>query len=164
MPVQMRCIFSGLEHGLRPCRATFRCAPVLCPFARSFSLRCLSCPATSLRPASSNQVAKRPSTTFLASGKWGAEWKRVSQSCAPRSPGRSDQRELGLRSRSRSKGVALPRTVHSISAYACNTAKKRLAGRRPPYFAGSSLILLPPFATGMTQIGVAASAELRSDV
>jgi hypothetical protein len=32
------------------------------------------------------------------------------------------------------------------------------------YFAGSSLILSPPFATGMTQIGVATSAELRSDV
>jgi hypothetical protein len=38
------------------------------------------------------------------------------------------------------------------------------AGRRPPYFGDSSLILLPPFATGMTQIGVATSAELRSDV
>jgi hypothetical protein len=35
---------------------------------------------------------------------------------------------------------------------------------RKPYFAGSSLILSPPFATGMTQIGVATSAELRSDV
>jgi len=33
-----------------------------------------------------------------------------------------------------------------------------------PYFAGSSLILSPPFATGMTQIGVATSAELRSDI
>ena len=33
-----------------------------------------------------------------------------------------------------------------------------------PYFAGSSLILSPPFATGMTQSGVVASAELRSDV
>jgi hypothetical protein len=32
------------------------------------------------------------------------------------------------------------------------------------YFAGSSLILSPPFATGMTQSGVVASAELRSDV
>ena len=38
------------------------------------------------------------------------------------------------------------------------------AGRRPPYFGDSSLIRLPPFATGMTQIGVATSAELRSDV
>src|SRR5258708_21368861 len=33
-----------------------------------------------------------------------------------------------------------------------------------PYFAGSSLILLPPFAKGMTQSGVATSAELRSVV
>ena len=33
-----------------------------------------------------------------------------------------------------------------------------------PYFAGSSLILLPPFAMGMTQSGVAGSAELRSVV
>lgn len=33
-----------------------------------------------------------------------------------------------------------------------------------PYFAGSSLILSPQFATGMTQSGVATSAELRSDV
>ena len=33
-----------------------------------------------------------------------------------------------------------------------------------PYFAGSSLILSPQFATGMTQSGVARSAELRSDV
>src|SRR5262245_5569873 len=33
-----------------------------------------------------------------------------------------------------------------------------------PYFAGSSLILSPPFATGMTQTGVATSAELRSVV
>ena len=32
------------------------------------------------------------------------------------------------------------------------------------YFASTSLILSPPFATGMTQIGVATSAELRSDV
>jgi hypothetical protein len=32
------------------------------------------------------------------------------------------------------------------------------------YFAGSSLILSPPFATGMTQIGVATSTELRSVV
>src|SRR5262249_43620496 len=32
------------------------------------------------------------------------------------------------------------------------------------YFAGTSLILSPPFATGMTQIGVATSAEPRSDV
>ena len=32
-----------------------------------------------------------------------------------------------------------------------------------PYFAGSSVILSPPFATGMTQIGVATSAELSSD-
>jgi hypothetical protein len=39
-----------------------------------------------------------------------------------------------------------------------------LAGRRPRYFAGSSLMLWPPFATGMTQIGVATSAEPRSDV
>jgi hypothetical protein len=38
------------------------------------------------------------------------------------------------------------------------------AGVSRPYFAGSSLILSPPFATGMTQIGVATSAELRSDV
>ena len=30
-----------------------------------------------------------------------------------------------------------------------------------PYFTGSSLILSPPFATGMTQIGVATSAEPR---
>jgi hypothetical protein len=40
----------------------------------------------------------------------------------------------------------------------------RLAGRPPPYFGDSSLILLPPFATGMIQIGVATSAELRSEV
>jgi hypothetical protein len=33
-----------------------------------------------------------------------------------------------------------------------------------PYFAASSLILSPPFATGMTQIGVATSAELRNDI
>ena len=33
-----------------------------------------------------------------------------------------------------------------------------------PYFAGSSLILSPPFETGMTQSGVATSAELRSDI
>jgi hypothetical protein len=33
-----------------------------------------------------------------------------------------------------------------------------------PYFASSSLILLPPFAKGMTQSGVATSAELRSVV
>ena len=33
-----------------------------------------------------------------------------------------------------------------------------------PYFAGSSLILSPPFAMGMTQIGVATSEELRSDI
>ena len=32
------------------------------------------------------------------------------------------------------------------------------------YFAGSSLILSPPFATGTTQIGVATSAELRSEI
>ncbi len=35
---------------------------------------------------------------------------------------------------------------------------------RGPYFAGSSLILSPAFATGITQIGVATSAELSSDV
>jgi hypothetical protein len=33
-----------------------------------------------------------------------------------------------------------------------------------PYFTGSSLILSPPFATGMTQMGVATSAELSSDI
>ena len=37
-------------------------------------------------------------------------------------------------------------------------------GVAKPYFADSALILSPPFATGMTQIGVATSAELRSDV
>src|SRR5262245_34140789 len=37
-------------------------------------------------------------------------------------------------------------------------------GVAKPYFAGSSLILSAPFATGITQIGVATSAELRSDV
>jgi hypothetical protein len=40
----------------------------------------------------------------------------------------------------------------------------RCDGVARPYFAGSSLILSPPFATGMTQSGVATSAELRSDV
>ena len=33
-----------------------------------------------------------------------------------------------------------------------------------PYFTGSSLILSPPLATGMTQMGVATSAELSSDI
>jgi Biotin-lipoyl like len=37
-------------------------------------------------------------------------------------------------------------------------------GVTKPYFAGSSLILSAPFATGIIQIGVATSAELRSDV
>jgi hypothetical protein len=33
-----------------------------------------------------------------------------------------------------------------------------------PYFTGSSLILSPAFATGMTQMGVATSAEPSSDI
>ena len=44
------------------------------------------------------------------------------------------------------------------------SAFPNFGGVARPYFAGSSLILSPPFATGMTQSGVATSAELRSDI
>jgi len=43
-------------------------------------------------------------------------------------------------------------------------ARVVLEGVAKPYFTGSSLILSPPFAMGMTQMGVATSAELSSDI
>src|ERR1700733_3481713 len=48
-----------------------------------------------------------------------------------------------------------------LVAYDASASSAKVAS---PYFAGCSLITSPPFATGMTQIGVAASAGLSSDI
>src|SRR6267142_2260627 len=75
-----------------------------------------------------------------------------------------------LRGCSRCESAGDARTDFSVGtascqneAYPTSPSPFMIASRcSRPYFAGSSLILSPPFATGMTQSGVTTSAELRS--